>query len=352
MADRLPRNHGVRISADWTYLGMRTIVIENELLRVTVLPEKGSDIVEFRYKPLDLDFLLATPGGMRRAEAYPPSAPTPTAFLDYYSGGWNEILPSGGVGASYQGAVLGQHGESSLIAWEYTFLLDAPEGVAVRLWARLLRTPLFIEKTLSLKPGRAVLEISETLTNEGGEPVHLMWGHHIAFGRPFLDEGATIQIPAQRIFSQAADYLDGSGQCLPRRFRPGAVGAWPSIPATDGSPADASQVPPFGALQAAEMAYVTGLQEGRFTITNPVKKVAFELQFDPALFHYIWYWQELGNVSHGYPWWGRLHAAALEPWTSYGDGGLNEAIANGSALLLQPGEQRSTHLSASAYQDG
>jgi hypothetical protein len=46
--------HGCRISDEWTLRGMRAAVIENELLRVLVLLDKGAEILEFCYKPLGL----------------------------------------------------------------------------------------------------------------------------------------------------------------------------------------------------------------------------------------------------------------------------------------------------------
>ena len=171
-----------------------------------------------------------------------------------------------------------------------------------------------------------------------------MWGQHIAFGRPFLDEGAVIDSPAQKFIVHEA--IPGYE---PRRFQPDAVSQWPHSPAPDGSTADASQVPPFGSTQAQEMAYLTDLEEGWYAITNPSRKVGFGLHFDPSLYPYVWYWQQLGNVAQGYPWWGRTHTAALEPWTSYPTNGLNEAIANGTALAVQPGEQVQTKLCAVAY---
>jgi hypothetical protein len=39
------RKHGCRIQ-DYTQHGMRTLTLENRTLRVTVLPDKGADIVE------------------------------------------------------------------------------------------------------------------------------------------------------------------------------------------------------------------------------------------------------------------------------------------------------------------
>jgi galactose mutarotase-like enzyme len=324
---------------------MRTLILENELLRVVVLVDKGSDIIEFRYKPHDLDFLFFSPAGLRNPATNLPSAPSIGPFLDYFSGGWNEILPNGGPHVNYKGAELGQHGEISLIPWEYALLEDSPDRVAARLWVRPIRTPFFLEKTLSMTPGRAALMIEEHLVNEGGEPLHLMWGQHIAFGRPFLEEGGVIDAPARRFIVHEA--IPGYE---PRRFQPGASSRWPHVPAPDGALADASQVPAFGAAQAQEMAYLAELTDGWYAITNSTRKIGFGLRFDQNVFRYIWYWQQLGDVAQGYPWWGRTHTAALEPWTSYPTNGLNEAIANGTALLLQPGQQIQTRLCAVAYE--
>jgi hypothetical protein len=339
-----PRNHGCRISDDWAFKGMRTLVIENELLRVTVLVDRGSDIVEFRYKPLDLDFLYFAPGGIRNPARETPSAYTKDPYLDYFSGGWNEILPNGGPAVMYKGASLGQHAEISLLPWDYAILNDSPEQVSVKLWVRPIRTPFFIEKTLTMEAGNAVLKISERVTNESGEPLQFMWGHHIAFGRPFLEEGVVIDAPARRFLTHPE--IPNFG---PRRFQPASESTWPMAPTPQGGLADASHTPPFGEMQAQEMSYLTDLQAGWYAITNQVRKVGFGISFDPNVFRYIWYWQQMGNVADGFPWWSRTHTAALEPWTSYPTNGLEEAIANGTAMLLAPGESIATNVAAVAY---
>ncbi|RPI97153.1 MAG: DUF4432 family protein, partial [Chloroflexi bacterium] len=317
---------GCRISDEWTCQGMRTVILENDWLRVVVLVDKGSDIVEFRYKPYDLNFLLERP---LRAPRSGDSLGN-LAFIDYYSGGWNEILPNGGAPATYKGAQFGQHGEISLIPWRHAIITDTPDQVAVKLWVRAHRTPFYLEKTLTLQGDKAALFIHERLTNEAGEPLHCMWGQHIAFGNPFLLDGARIQVPAQRLRIHAA--MDGYE---PRRFEPGSESAWPNAHAASGGAADASIVPAYGDESAQEMAYLTELTDGWYAITNQARRVGFGLRFDHNLYRTIWYWQQLGNVAKGYPWWGRLHTTALEPWTSYPTNGLPEAVQNGTALLLQ-----------------
>ncbi len=338
------RNHGCRISDAWQVAGMRTLILENDRLRVTVLVDRGSDIVEFRYKPLDLDFLHYGPAGFRNPNRGIPSAFTDSPFLDYYLGGWNDILPNGGPGVTYKGAVMGQHGEVSLIPWEYAIEVDTPEKVSARLWTRPLRTPFFVEKTLSLVPDRAAIMISERVVNESGEPLHLMWGQHIAFGRPFLDEGAVIDAPATRFIAHGA--MEGYE---PRRFRPDQHSAWPQAVSPSGALVDPSRVPAYGAEQAQEMAYLAELTEGWYAITNPARNVGFGISFDKDLFKYVWLWQQLGDVATGFPWWGRTHVVALEPWTSYPTTGLNEAIANHTAVPLAPGAELTTSLCAVAY---
>ncbi len=340
-----PRNHGCRVSDAWVVDGMRTVILENELLRVVVLLDKGSDIVEFRYKPRDLDYLLYMPGGLKNPNRGVLSSPTTGPFLDYYTGGWNDILPNGGPYSTYEGAEFGQHGEVSLIPWEHAILEDAPSGVAVRMWVRPLRTPFFVQKVLRMTAGCAALMIEEQVTNEAGEPMPLMWGQHIAFGRPFLDDGVVVDAPARTLL---ADPPQPGYE--PRLYRPGERFDWPHATSPDGTPVDASQLPPFGTLKAQEMAYLTGLTAGWYAVTNRKQRLGFALNFDPAVYRYIWYWQQHGEVARGYPWWSRLHTVALEPWTSYPTGGLQEAIANGTALWLEPAATLKTSFTAVAFE--
>jgi hypothetical protein len=122
------------------------------------------------------------------------------------------------------------------------------------------------------------------------------------------------------------------------------------VPAPEGGEVDASRVPPYGEVRAQEMAYLAEFTAGWYAITNPVRQVGFGMRFEEDLFRYVWYWQQLGDVATGYPWWGRTHTVALEPWTGYPTNGLNEAIANGTALRLAPGEEVGTSFAALAFE--
>ncbi len=58
------RTDGCRISDAWTYRGLKTVVLENELIRVVVLADKGADVYSFVHKPSDTDFMWRSPSGV------------------------------------------------------------------------------------------------------------------------------------------------------------------------------------------------------------------------------------------------------------------------------------------------
>ena len=41
------RNYGCRINDEYTYRGMRVMVMENDLLRISILLDKGTTIFEY-----------------------------------------------------------------------------------------------------------------------------------------------------------------------------------------------------------------------------------------------------------------------------------------------------------------
>jgi len=336
------RNFGCRISDEYTFRGLRMLVMENELLRVSVLLDKGCDIYELLYKPLDVDFLWRSPLGVRPPMTAINSLPLPEGnFADYYEGGWQEVLPNGGRVCTYRGAVWGLHGEVWGIPWRHAIVEDSPEVVSARMWVRTYRTPFLLERTMTLRSGSAVLEIDETLTNEGEEPMELMWGHHPAFGPPFLSEHCVIQCGARRV---VVDPNVGEAS----RFAPDQEFPWPVGIGRNGQEVDLSKIVPASA-RVSDMTYLADLQEAWYAVTNRWRRVGIGMAWDLETFPYIWCWMSLGG-DRQWPSWGRYYALAMEPFSSY-PAILTEAIKRGTQMRMEPGEQRRTWLRAVAYQD-
>ena len=336
------RNFGCRISDEYKYKGWKLLIIENELLRVSVLPEKGSDIWEFLYKPYDIDFMWRSPQGLCDRELYIPTKPTLEGnFGDFYEGGWQEIAPSGGAGCTYKGAEYGLHGEVWNCIWDCVIEKNEPEEVCAKLICRLMKVPLIIEKRLTLKSGQAVLHIDETITNDSEEEIEYMWGHHPTFGSPFLNENCVLDVPASKVA------VHSFPEDQNKRFVRGKTFDWPSMTTISGEVIDGSHIPSPEVKGSDELCFID-LREGWYALTDTKKKAGFALEWDLQTFPYLWYWQVFGGGA-GYPWYGRTFNCALEPWSSYPLFGLEKAIENGTHKTLRPHEISSTYLKAIAY---
>lgn len=335
------RKQGCRISLDYTYKGMRIGYLENELLRVGVLVDKGADIFEFTYKPRDMDMMWQSPTPMQKPFVATSALPEGT-FHDYYYGGWQEVLPSAGWASEpYMGTYQGLHGEVSLLPFEASVTEDTPEQVTLSARVRLYRSPLALERSMTLKKDTAALFIHERLTNEADLEFGVMWGHHPAFGVPFLDESCVVQAPAKKVEVLA--------------FHPN--GLWSTEDEYDfpmvknrrtGGLQDITRVLPKS-TKSVDVVFFKELSAGWYGITNQNQGVGFGMAWDHTLFKYLWMWQVYGGHDD-YPWYGRTYNCALEPFTSYPPAGIKNAIDNGTALLMKPREVITTELVAVAYE--
>jgi hypothetical protein len=331
---RPQRNWGVRIR-EYLYKGMQAVFLENEQLRIGVLAGKGTDMFELNYKPQDLDFVWLSARGVQNPTSYLSTSPDSLAtFLDSYLGGWQEIVPNGGAPSSYLGAQFGQHGEACLLPWDYQIVEDTPEQVAVTFSVRLQKIPFFLEKTLRLQSQERSFSVEETLHNESTVPLHAMWGQHITFGQPFLDEHCIIRLPEGIRVVPHPTALQARGR---RRVKGSAESVWPNALGADGDLIDLSQLPARGT--SGELVYLAGFQEGWYEVLNPTKGLGLRVEWDVTQMPYLWFWQEYGDTTE-YPWYGRHYNIGLEPFSSYPTNGLAEAVANGTALSLNAREPR------------
>ena len=158
---------------------MRALTLENDILSTTVLVDKGADIYELVYKPLDMDVMWKSPWGMKQpGRGFLASFESESAWLEAYAGGWQVLFPNGGDANIYKGAHLSYHGEASMRAWDWLIISNTPRFVEVHLSTRLLRTPWTIERFMSLEAGSPVLHIRERVKNHAGVEMDCMWSHH------------------------------------------------------------------------------------------------------------------------------------------------------------------------------
>lgn len=322
------RNHGCRI-LEYTHRVYKFISMENELLKITIFADKGADIYEIIYKPMDTNFMWKAPNGIREAGKYIPTAyNSECSYLDNWYGGWQELLPAGGPD-TYKGAQLGLHGEICTMPWYYSIIEDTTDKISVEFSCRTVRSPFYVRKRISMATASPIIEFEEWLTNEGEEDMEFLWAQHPSFGRPFLDESCRIDIPAKE-FSTSDFY-----QSETAIFEPEHKGKWPVDVGRNNKSVDLSIIPAPD-KSCSDIYYLKGMDEGWFAITNTKLKLGLGFCWDISVFPYVTYWQACkGNLGH--PWYGRTYSLSFEFWNSYTDK-MRTAKANGTIKTIAAGE--------------
>ncbi|MCX6347510.1 MAG: DUF4432 family protein [Actinobacteria bacterium] len=342
------RNYGCRINTDYFYKNLRVAILENEYLKISILIDKGTDIFEFLYKPKDTDFMWLSPWGIKSPSNFVSTIPSKDGnFMDYYEGGWQEIIPNFGISAQSQGTEQGLHGEISLIPWDYQILENSTSSVSIKFMVRSYRTPLYVEKILTLKSDDPKLYISERLINEGYADVDLMWTHHPTFGGAFLDDNVIIDLPKNKV--KYVEYPDNVGKYAEIED---AEVKWPSFKGYSGKIIDFSKSPTIeDENQSIDEACLQLLDSSWYAVTNIEKKVGFGMSWDKNIFPYLWIWRVYGKGCKTAPWWGRVSCMALEICSSFSPTGLTGAVGNKTAIRMKPRQEISTSFIASAYEN-
>lgn len=340
------RYSAARVTDAANYCGLQTIILENELIRVVILPEKGGEIFEFRYKKLDIDPLLHF-RPLQTPMLYPQTIPLADgAFSDIYDGGWQVMFPSGGGPNSALGTSFGRHGEAAMLPWSWCITRDDSEQVSVEFWSEMVRTPFVYNRELSLNIGESKLSITDTITNRGGVDLPIMWGHHPAFGAPFLDGSCVLDSPATKV--ETANDENSSS-----RVPPNMSTTWPIVIDKQSENLDLRFIPEEGG-HTSDMLFLSGLTDGWFALTNRNLRLGFGLTWDVNVFPVLWVWQEFGGTKE-HPWYGNTYALGLEPCTNNvveAANGLAGVIEKSDARIINSGESLSVHLQAVFYETG
>lgn len=332
-----------KIATEYTYKNIETAFLENEFLRIKVLPGKGGDILEFRDKRTDVDVLWNSPHNWHPPRTrYVPSV-SETTWYDHYPGGWQVNVPVAGHGWEIDGNAYGLHGESSLIPWHAKVVKDDDEAVTLRLSTELVRYPFFIERELTLPAGESRLEIDESITNRGEVDLEYLWQQHITLGPPLLGPDARLDVPAET--GIVDDYPEDASNV---RLKGGTEFEWPNAPLQDGGETDLREIPSRDA-EIHDQVYATDLNHGWYALTNSSIDLGFGFTFPKDPFQCVWYWQPLGGAT-GSPFFGRNYNVGLEPTTGYPGWGIPDTQReNGTMLVLGPGETVSASFSATTF---
>ncbi len=277
------------ISTDWTYRGLRAVVLENRYLRVVILPEAGAKILQITYKPLDAALLWENP------RSGPQRLPMNSRYDDVWSGGWDELFPNDEA-CVIDGEAYPDHGELWTAEWRAEPFSSADE-VGVHLRVATPISAIAMTKTLRLGRDARQLRFAHTLHNPCTAAFPFLWKLHPALA---VSAAHRIDFPAMQVLREPGfpGTLGGAAQ----RFD------WPYAH-RDGQVVDLRRIPDASARQLYFF-YGTDMQAGWCALTNTATRLACGLVFDQAVFPSCWLFASYGG-------WRGHNVAVLEPCSGY-----------------------------------
>jgi len=339
----------VTIDDDYTYKGYRLVIIENDYLKIVVLPEKGADIYQFLDKKNNIDFLWKTPMGLReKVKDIPAGYGNESNFTDSYEGGWQMVFPNGGSSCCYKGVNLEMCGDAQTCSWKYRIIKNGPDCVKVAFETETHRLPFKLQRIMEVRKDESVMKMKEIIQNNSNEPMEYMWGQHIAFEGDLIRDGNwQIRVPCYKVYTNTGALAEqtkppaGNRKC---RLPSNGEFTWPKVTGADGSLVDLSLIP-REEDQSCDIAYLHELSKGWYALVNETEELAFHFSWPEEVFPYVWYYQNFKG-SFGYPWYGRGNGIALEPITSYPALGLQEAILRENHRVIEAREEIKADFSA------
>ncbi|MCC7362667.1 MAG: DUF4432 family protein [Anaerolineales bacterium] len=306
-----------------TVAGWEALTLENGLIRVVVLPQRGAEILNFVHAPSGVDAMYQSYWGLQ-----PPGAPHREGsgereFEWNYGGGWQELFPSAHYACTYQGRPMPYHGEVATLPWDVTVVTEGPDELTVQFAVRCRQSPFRLERGMTLKRGEPTVYFEASATNEADNPAHLVWGQHAVVGAPFLEAGCRLEIPGGAFHTPPA-ILDEAARLLP-----GQRERWPMARRRTGGRMDLQEV--LGPeARSHDVVFVTELRAGRLAVTNPRLNLAFSLHWDPAVYKWVAVWLPYGGPEK-MPLTG-VYALGIEPWSAPHN--LERAIQAGDAIVV------------------
>ena len=308
----------------WVTAGRQELVtMSNELIEVTVSPNRGADILSVRHLPSNAEILWRDPRSLDNPPSDAPSLSDEASFYDGYAGGMQELFPNTGPACNLFGATLPFHGEACRVAWSAETEIS-PGLVSLVTQAILTRYPFQLQRTMSISEGSPRLRITSTVTNLTDRALPALWAFHPAFGHNLIAGPTRLYGDFDGCVSHPGS-LNGS-----RTFE---AGARVDLMTLGGQTRALDLLRPES--HTGDLLYLTS-RTGWFAIRNEGTGLTAAMTWPSDVFRCLWLWQECHN-DFGYPWWGRHHIVGVEPHSSYPMAGLADAHSRSDALVVRPG---------------
>lgn len=307
------------------YKDIQSIILENNELKVNVLPKIGGKIASIYSKRNNFEYLVQSPNSIYKRQDYDG------VYVQGECSGFDDMFPTIDQ-CHYEeypwaGTKLPDHGELWSIEWEQTVYDDS-----LRLAVYGIRLPYKFEKNLSL-PDEHTLKIEYHLVNLSNFPLNFLWAAHIMIN---IEESTQLIMP--KSVNKGVTVFSKSG----RLGKYGDEFDWPVLNNAElpASRLDKSRSP---AVKDMEKYYIKGtLDEGYCELRYPDEK-RFILKFSVDTVPYLGIlFNENGWTNNGV--WNDLYNIFLEPCTATFDR-IDVARLHNQCSVLSPKGKYSWNIS-------
>ena len=297
-------------------------LLENDRLRVVIVPRMGAKIVSIFDKDLKLEWLVGPGSRSFKPVSYGAS------FVEQDLSGWDEMFPTI-VACSYPGPeiwngnALPDHGEVWTMPWDVldkskSELTCAVEGKAL---------PYRLTRTARLGNEKS-LDLLYELENLGSESFSYIWAAHPQF---CCGENARIDFP---------DHVQQVVNTLPANYgwgEPGQVWGWPESKAEGQDFIRLNQIGPPILNQARKFFLQPEERIGWVEIQRTKPEASLRMEWSPQEIPYFGIWVDEGAISEE-------SVAAPEPTTGFYDS-LDTAWNQQEVSVIKPSQKMSWILS-------
>ncbi|HUL02474.1 MAG TPA: hypothetical protein VLV16_04480 [Gemmatimonadales bacterium] len=295
-------------------LGFDAVVLENERIRVVIVPQLGGRVWELWDRERNRQWIWHRDG-------VPLSASSAGANYDEaWAGGWEELFPNDAPGA-FEGRVLPDHGEWWTTAWSVAEAMEGSTAV-VRLTADTSVRRARCSKEFRLDGDAATLSVAYRIESREREPFHFLFKQHLAVA---ISPACRLVVPGGQVTAVDASF----GTLLPG---PGPF-SWPRAGA-----ADLTRIPDR-LSKVREFVYVTDFPESTCGVDDTAAGASLRMRFDRSLVPYLWLFLSYGG-------WRDCYTAVLEPCTNLPKD-LTAAVQSGRSARLAPGAAFETSVTVS-----
>ena len=311
---------GAHIDCSQKFHGLKAIILENEHLQLTILPELGSKIYHLIHKAAGRDILW------QNHKIKPHIVPFGSSFDDIWCGGWDEQFPNDEP-VEHKGVSYPDHGELWCVPWDWKIEEESPKKIILHMHCTGSVTRTVTEKWISLAAGEPYIRLKYRITNDGDTPIDYIWKLHPAFA---VSPQHRIDLPPCKVIIDK-DYRE--------RFGGQSEYIWPYI-TSEGIEEDMRRILP-AAAGTLDFQYAMGYDDGWFAVTDTERCFGFGMVFPKQVFNTIWLFLVYGG-------WRGLYTAVIEPSTGY-PSRLDVASRLGTCPILKPGHSVEAEILGVAY---